>query len=263
MTSQTVDLASILKGSSDHLLISTEGEDKAGKTTFELSAPGPLGIQDFDFGIARAISGRPDLKAKLEMPGTEYHSYSFKIPARLNRKNDAEVLKQFEPVLDRFLDDFYKMVDNPAIRTIIWDTATEIWKIIQYVGSGRMEKIPWNLRPEMNARYRGLLDAAGEAGKHMVLTHKVKNEWAEVVGMDGKKSTSKTGNLVRDGFDELHYAVDTYLRCRGDIVEPTPEKPDRVKFSVEFIKTGFNAKLLTGSVWDNADWSLITGLMLG
>lgn len=263
--SQTIDLARILSSAPDSLIISTEGEDKAGKSVLELTAEAPLGIQDFDFGLKRALSGRPDLRPRLELPGTMYENYSIKMPSGLSRKKSDDIVALFTPVLDKFTEDFYKMVESPAVRTICWDTATEVWRLIRYVIGKRMDKIPYTLYPEMNAIYRGMLDAARSAGKHMVLTHKVKSMWENYT--DPKDGTQKArrvdGKFERDGFDETNYAVDAYLRCRSEMVAPTPEKPDRVRFSVEFIKTGYNAKLLTGSVWENADWATITGLMIG
>lgn len=259
MSQQTIDLASILANAGESIILSTEGEEKSGKTTFELSAEGPLGILDLDGGLARAISGRQDLKAKLEQPGTQYEFYSIRTPSGLNRKKDDEVLALFTPVLRRLQQDFDRMVLDKRIRTLVIDTASQLWKLIEYVGSGRMGNYPYNLRIELNATYTGMLDAIRCERKHAVLTHRVKDEWKK----DASGQSQQTGKMVRDGFSDSKYAVDANLLCRAEIVAPTPEKPDRVRFTTEFLRVGFNAKLLTGTIWENADWSTITGLMLG
>lgn len=259
MSSQTIDLARILADAGESIILSTEGEEKSGKTTFELSAEGPLGIIDFDLGIARAISGRPDLKARLEVPGTQYENYSIRTPAGLNRKKDEEVLALYRPIMEKLKKDFDRMVLDDRIRTIVIDTASQLWKLIEYVGSGRMGNYPYNLRIEINTVYTGMLDAIRCERKHAVLTHRVKDEWKK----DATGQSQQTGRLIRDGFGDTKYAVDANLFCRGEIVTPTPERPDRVKFSMEFLRTGYQAKMLTGTIWENADWPTIIGLMRG
>lgn len=256
---QTIDLAAILASAGESITLSTEGEEKCGKTTFELTAPGPLGVIDFDLGIARAISGRPDLRAKLEMPGTRYESYSIRTPSGLNRKSDEDVLNVFRPVLKKLQQDFDAMVLDKGIRTIVIDTASALWKLIEYVGSGRMGNYPYQLRIEINATYTGMLDAIRCERKHAILAHRVKDEWKK----DATGQSQQTGKMVRDGFGDSKYAVDANILLRAELVQPTPEKPDRVRFYTEFLRTGYNKKLLEGSVWENADWATVTSLMLG
>ena len=97
------------------LTILVHGPTKTGKTWFALSAPGELGIISNDANTKQIAN-----KYVLEHPGTKIHYCEF-LKSPLSRIDDINVLKKF---WISYRDAYYRLLEIPAVRTVIVDTHT-------------------------------------------------------------------------------------------------------------------------------------------
>lgn len=173
-----------------HRLIgSSYGADGTGKTFLWLSAPGPIFIQSFDFGLEGVVEqfqGRKDVYVR---------EYDWTPGKTGLTQADAVALR------DQFIQD-YELALNEA-RTLIWDKETEVWELFRYAEFGGPNEAPRNY-PELNQRYRYYIRRPYERGLNFGLIQGVKEKWiSERDPGSGKLKPHNTGELVRTGFGEL------------------------------------------------------------
>ena len=107
------------------LIASVSGKEKHGKTSFALSAPGPIIYFNLDFGQEGVIdkySGDKDIYEK---------EYKF---TRL------ETADRYVTLWTGFVTDFRAALQSKA-RTIIIDTATEAWELVRLARFGKLAQV--------------------------------------------------------------------------------------------------------------------------
>jgi hypothetical protein len=114
------------------LLVTSWGPNKAGKTHFALTFPSPIVFLNLDFGVA-------DLEHKF--PETEIYRADFPVPKLSNISACADLLSQFDEVLDQSCQDLQANGQG----TIVIDTASLLWQLVQKV----------DLQPHKEAKARG------------------------------------------------------------------------------------------------------------
>lgn len=110
------------------LTVCVHGRTKHGKTQFALTAPGDLGIISLD------VNCKPVAKKYLQNnpESKNIHVAEF-MRSALSQIEDINNLKAH---WNKVRDAHYKMLDMKSIRTIIWDTHTQMWEDckLAYVG---------------------------------------------------------------------------------------------------------------------------------
>ena len=166
------------------LTVQISGLEKQGKTHFALSAPGPILVFNSDIGLEGVV-----------------HKFA----------SDKEIIEfdMFEKDPDRvkvLWDSFLKayQVGLQTVRTVIWDTATEIWDLLRTAKFGRATQImPFQYGP-LNAEYRRLLRMAFDSPRcNLLLLHKLKP-----VYINDKRTT----DYAPAGFGETGYLVQLKTR---------------------------------------------------
>jgi hypothetical protein len=191
------------------LLLATDGPQKSGKTHFALTAPGPIGLINFDLGLEGMID---KFYAKNKTIGVK----TIRIPEKLTQDNAKECYKEFKTTYD-------KLLASPQVRTVVVDTGTDLWDIMRMASLGALEKIPPMKYKSVNQDYKQLIRRAYDSpGKNLILIHKI----SELYKSMGK--TSSNGNDVqewdgvsmkRDGFKQTGYLIQANLSHRWDKVK--------------------------------------------
>lgn len=171
------------------------GREKTGKTNFALTAPDPLAIFSLDIGTEGVVNkfkaaGKDIWVHEIEMPET----YEESIKVWDGEKGSKEY-PGVAPV-------YRKILKEPEIRSIIFDTATEMWELLRLRRFGRTEKVmPYQYGP-VNAEFRRMLKQPYSCQKNLILLQKMKP-----VYIDDKR----TKDFENAGFADTPYLVQVNL----------------------------------------------------
>lgn len=180
------------------LIIRIGSLEKDGKTHLALTAPSPTGILDADRGLEGVVE-------KFVAMGKEIFVKNFrKMPVRSQSDHEARW-----GVVEEHYD---TLLNDPIIRTIIWDTDTELWEMARMAYFGKLTQIKSHHYGEINAMFRKLIDNAFDADKNLILIARYKKQYVK------KSPTSDdsawNGKYEATGFSELPFIVQVNLRTR-------------------------------------------------
>jgi len=121
---------------------------------------------------------------------------------------------------------FIACCKSPQVRSIVWDTATEVWELIRLARFGKLAQVlPVQYGP-VNAEMRGLIRTAYDSNKNFVMLHKMKAEYI---------NDRRTGKYERAGFGDSEYLVQVNLRTTYD--------PEERTFGIEILNCRQNMTL--------------------
>jgi hypothetical protein len=169
------------------LLLMVIGPVKTGKTTLALTASelGPLALLDYDMGLEGVISnfkGRDLWQLPLDAPKS--------------MSVDVETsLEDYKRAWQKAKDAYAVAIADPKIKTVVVDSASEMWEACRLSHLGKLDKVPPFKYGECNADFRKLLrDANDRADLSAILIHKTKDEYL---------NDQKTGRKVYAGFGDV------------------------------------------------------------
>lgn len=224
------------------------GEDKTAKTTLALTAPKPLRHIEFDIGGFARAAGR--FNGDIQSGAIKTEKYILPLAALATQVPDKDTitLKQSKLIIgmkelwyEKFLVDYYNLLNDESTATVVIDTSTVLWEVcrlgyLQEKQEAQLvngvlphgEKLRERLAPiehaEPNTRMRHLLYLAQALDKNLVLTHHSRSEYKDVLTSDGKIEAMTTGNIERAGWAHLGDIADilvhTYLKNHGTPKEP-------------------------------------------
>lgn len=238
-------------------ILSIEGLPKTGKTHFYATAPGGVGVQSLDFGTEGVIDKFPDTYFEVK----EYNfAYDFTIKSRGDEATEqADRIKSdyWAP----FNEDCAAFFGNPAIRTVVWDTASEVWEMLRLAHFGKLQQNPQLAYGPVNAEYKALVRMANVARKNLVLVHQLSKEY-KTIEEGGKEKSIETGGFKRTGNNKVDYLVHSYIRLHYE--EPVKSSKGIIttpgKFKTEILRSRFNPDM-NGMVIDSTDFVSLMGLL--
>lgn len=200
-----------------------------------LTWPRPLVHFDLDVGSFERAAWRIDT--------TGIESKSYPTPIQVERLKgqvkDGVTIKfpkklvGIKEVWQQIVMDFVEALNRPEVKTIVMDSATQLWNIchrghlqeLQEIQIARAKgninenELRENLMPkeyaEPNERMRTLIYAAKSYKKHLVLTHYPKDVYANRVTDKGIEEY-KTGEIEPDGFKDTQKLVDIVIWVEAD-----------------------------------------------
>lgn len=181
------------------LIVAVDGLEKEGKTNFSLTAPGPLAYQSIDIGDEGVVE-----KFQTEK---KIYKADYAMPPLQKGVSPEQQMALMLPVWERFLEDFrlaVTKVKTGQVRTIIWDTASEVWEMMRVARLGKLTQVMPHNYVALNAEFRGLIREIYDSSANMVLLHKLKAEWKDNPAT-GKGN--KTGGYERAGFADTGFLV--------------------------------------------------------
>lgn len=180
------------------LIIALDGMEKAGKTNFSLTAPGPIAYQNLDIGT----------EGVMEKFQTQKVIHRADYQAKVNKSdNQDQVVAKVAPVLEKFLTD-YSDVMLPAmvkgtVRTGVIDTGSDLWKMFRQGRLGKLTQVMPHHYVSVNAEFGAMVKAVYNTPGNLILLHQLKAEWKDNAAGKG----NKTGVYERDGFAGMAYLV--------------------------------------------------------
>lgn len=181
--------------------MSVDGPPKEGKSHFVLTAPAPIAVHNFDFGL-EGVADNDEFKDK------EIYDFEYKMPlsamlpgSEFNAMSEAagKVWKDF--VLN-FRDTLTKM------RTVVVDTGTEAWALARLARLGKLTQITSVQYTAVNAEFRQLVQLAlSQNNCNVLFTHKIRDTYED---------NKKTGATERAGFGEIGYDIQVAVNAFRD-----------------------------------------------
>lgn len=176
------------------IICSVGGKEKSGKTNFSLTAPDPIAILSTDIGTEGVVNkfkalGKDVWEYEIDMP--EKYDDAVQIWDGDGSKSNPGVAKVYK-----------KILKIPEIRTIMLDTATEIWELLRIRRFGKLTQVmPYQYGP-VNAEFRRMLKQPYSCQKNLILLQKMKP-----VYIDDKR----TSDYENAGFSDTPYLVQVNL----------------------------------------------------
>ena len=262
------------------MILSIEGEEKGGKTTFAYTAPPPIVGFQFDMGIERALYGgkfdelykdsdilvvpyTPE-KPEAQWTGHDITVYEMPAPIQLNPR----LITGSKELWNYFLALITKVFNDSQVRSIVIDTMTLARKIRCDTHLQTMQEDALTpsgaikqgsvLRRQLsqieygvpNDSIRRIFMAASSTKKNLVAVHHLTDEYGELVGGDGRVTRGPTGNRVLSGLSDTYSYVDVAVRLL---------KRDK-KISMLTKVVGYNLNL-EGREVANPEWDTVVKMV--
>lgn len=207
------------------IIISVCGLEKQGKTHLALTAPGPMALFNMDVGLEGVINKFCDDK--------EIYPYDLRVPAptRATAKEEAE------QEWNRFVDIWTQMMDLRSVRTLVVDTATELWDLARVAYFGKLNQVKPHNYVEVNAEFRRIIRMPFESSdKNVILLHKMKKRYVNEKwdGSYERAGFNDVGFLVQADC-QIHRLYKRHMKERGFDVEPP--------FALEILESRHNPRL--------------------
>lgn len=207
------------------LAISIEALDKCGKTHWALNTtPDPIAytlINDNSHVYEKAVSkGRRIHKMELSYPEP---NPAIKSAAQVDQKEHAAWVQEWL----RFKKGNAAVIADKSIRTVVWDTATELWHLAELAHFGKLTgnariDIRTALNADYSAQFWNLYKQRPDL--NIILIHRHKKQYVPLLDATGKVMTDDKGNAKtewngkyeRAGYNMTGFNVDITLQAGWD-----------------------------------------------
>lgn len=223
------------------MVLCTQAQEKRGKTHFAFTAPGPIGVLSTDAGTREVMRKfLPNRRVIYKTLASAKELIADKAGTDAVNKAWTDTRSAMEA-----------MVGNKLVRTIVCDTATEMWELCRLCRFGKLSQVMPHHYPPVNDEFRkSILKLPYEReGLNCIFIHKEKREYKS--GKDGKDSW--TGRFERAGFNDAPYIADIVLRhYRSDKLDAEANEP-RCAFGITVMDSRYQPDTLIGVDLEGAD----------
>lgn len=224
--------------------------EKCGKTHFALTAPKPMALFNLDRNLSEFLKKIKD-EDKLQI-----EFYHMELP-KVSKVSESDTLSHNDLKLNwiKFVEAYKHVLSLDEIRTVVIDTATDLWQYLRLVKFGKLKQVNKYEYDIVNAIFKNLIKKAEDTDKNLLLLHKMKAEWV---------NESKTGNYERAGYGEVGYLAQTEVQLsKGWEYDEDGEKGERL-FKVEVKSCSHNPDLEGQSFeGDLCNFPMLSSLVLG
>lgn len=202
-------------------LVEVYGDTGTGRTTWALSAPGPIAF----LHASEKIEGIIQPHATKIGPNGDGTGGVFDFGG-VFIGSDQEVARQAGRVWAELTEAWYDALT--WARTLVLDTHTEAWELIRLARFGGLKpsggRVDANYGP-VNAEFRSLFKAAKQQdGCNVIVIGQTKDEYKGSGGMG-----QRTGKTIRAGMKEIPFYADVIVRTESELLSQsftsTIEKP--------------------------------------
>lgn len=182
-----------------NLIVAISGHDKTGKTHFCMTAPDPIVVFSLDLGLRSMVE-------KFKKAGKKIYHKEYVLDLAVDAGPD-DTQKEAKVIWDQMRSDFEQIPTlNP--RTVVVDSATEMWEIARLAAFGSLLQIqPW-FYPKLNTIFRRVLRVADRHPEvNFIYTQKMAEIWDEKVDSHGKRQSYNTGEHKPAGFKDMKYVA--------------------------------------------------------
>jgi len=190
--------------------------EKQGKTHLALTAPGPIVVFDADYGLEGVVG-------KFVDAGKKIYIYRIEMPSQEEKDAGKIASEIWDEINALFID----VLRNPEVRTVIFDTASELWEIARLAYFGKLEQVKSHHYGMVNAAFRRFLKKGLDSDKNILLLQKMKAEY-----LDDKR----TGKYEMSGFGDTSHIVQALIYPNHSRVQkelPDGQTVEQGQFYVE------------------------------
>ena len=195
----------VKKPSRNRLIVSVEGMEKKGKTHFAMTAPPPIAYFDLDIGAEGVVNKFED-----RIAGTWP-------PPELKYKEAAEQT-QWRAIWEAYVRAYRTALASKEVRSLVIDTATELWEQCRLAHFGKAEVILPNQYGPVNKAFREIITKdTYNSNKSVIFIHRQKDEYVGTINRNtGKEISVRTGRVKRAGFSDMGYLVQIIVETTRD-----------------------------------------------
>lgn len=188
------------------------GEPGTGKTTFWLTAPGPIIIMSFDRGLEGVVEEFTKVK---DIYVDEYEW----APAAGVSLDQQEAID----LREKFTENFEHAIQNA--RTVVLDKETDVWGLFKFAEFGVSEKgapLNWDA---LKGRLRRLYNMPKATDINFGIIQGMRNEWVPQVNKNtGNKGITQSGIRIRNGMDDVEGLVHLNIEHQRIAVKNEPSR---------------------------------------
>jgi hypothetical protein len=219
----------------------TAAVEKLGKTHWAMTGPGPIAVISSDAGTREVAQKFARTKKIIYISVATAREL-----LREGGSSKTAAAKEWSTIKNSLA----RIVDTPSIRTVVIDTATEIWELCRLSYFGKLAQVMPHQYAEPNDDYRkNVLKYPYERPDlNAIFIHTMKKEYKS--GRDGKDAW--TGKWERAGMGAAPYVADIVLNHYRRSVDPEENENRRVVFGVQVMDSRFEPEALIGMEMEGA-----------
>ena len=187
------------------LIVNAEGEEKSGKNHFGFSAPGPIYEHSFDIGNEGVVQKFQSTK--------QIYIAEYQLSLQPDEATAGEVAEAADKVWQQFMSNYRDGLASCGNGTTLVDTGTETWELLRLARFGKLTQVMPHHYGPVNKEMQEMIREGFNHNCNVVFLHKLKDEWENYTGSDGKEKGRKTGRKTRVGFSDMPYLVQMNVRC--------------------------------------------------
>lgn len=185
------------ESSSPYLKLCTEGFHRCSKTHFALATtPAPILVVATDANTAHIAT---KIKAIRKCEMIINTDFVFKNPF-MSQAQCSELWERFKRL-------YFDTILKAPVKTIVIDTASDLWELTRMSEFGRLEKVPQFAYGLANNPWRQMVNACTD--KNLIMTHKLASYGPSKVGRKGMEEVAY-----------LSHAVIRHFRAGPEYTEP-------------------------------------------
>jgi hypothetical protein len=170
-----------------NIVLSLVAFEGAGKTNFWLSAPKPIAVISTDTNTEATARKVLDMDDDADFDDDVVKFEQVSMPAlAFDDRDDVqdEAKDKWEAVRD-FLRPLLKADEDERPKTVVFDTAVDIFDLRVLAEFGKLDQIPPEVRRNMmgrcNTSYKGIVQAFKDRGVNVILVHRAKEKWTDKI----------------------------------------------------------------------------------
>jgi hypothetical protein len=137
----------------------------------------------------------------MQRKGKEIEMFSYQVPP------SGEQISVYDREWNKLARAFQAVIES-NYRTLIIDTATEVWEMLRLARFGKLTQVMPHHYGPVNVEFKELVKSiCSKPGLNSIWIHQLKKEYKQ--GKDGKDSW--TGGYERAGFNGMPYLVDAVV----------------------------------------------------
>ena len=141
----------------------------------------------------------------------------------------AEIQQEAQRLVASFQRDYVKALDSPDVRTIVWDTTSEIKQLYDMAAFGKLTQVLPRNRTEAKFELNKLPKMVFSTDKNLIMIARLGERW---------HNDKPTGEMEPKGMTDILYLADTYVRTYAETEDDDEGNPQTdFWFEVETSRT--------------------------
>lgn len=214
------------------------GQTNTGRTHLAFTAPGPIAYQGIEMGDEGVKEQFADDKVIM---ASHYIAEVVRKLDQTDAKEKEKAQKEASNIYHMFATDFVAALKSPDVRTIIWDTGSQLGELSRVAAFGRLTKVLPRDWTDQKYEFSKLVQMAYAYDKNFLVIAKLGAVYA---------NDKKTEALEPKGMTDVLYLFPTIVRTYTELELTAEENEELVYwYEVEKVKGAANGHLM-GKIYE-------------